>query len=66
MIDENYCCVHYETDRYQGNYVDVFIDNHEYGLCHKCFRLFQHKKGVRVIRYVNRGAKISPPSDCPF
>lgn len=66
MIDENYRCAHYETCRYQGQYVDVIIDNHEYGFCHKCFRRFQHKKGVTVIRWVMRGQKKDPPTVIPF
>jgi len=66
MIDENYRCVHYENCRYQGQYVDVVIDNHEYGFCHKCFIPFQHKKGVKVIRYVVQGQNKNPPINLPF
>ena len=63
---KDFCCIHYETQMRIGEYVDVIIDEREYGFCHKCFKRFHHKRGVVVIRYVVLGKKFTPQEQVPF
>lgn len=59
-MQKDHCCIHYEVEHRNGQYVDYTVDGIEYGTCHKCYRRFQHKRGVVVIRFVCNEIKMEP------